>query len=119
MNAPEKYNNYVDHVNHNKDLTRQLVAQIKKDFGSLLDEKETLFEHSLNSYQAVYDWIFPVLQTLYRNDRQRFTSLIYAIDAAYMKNRFGPRTEPEIEQWTHAILLRECLKIFIRNNYKV
>lgn len=73
----------------------------------------------LNNYENIYDWVYPVMLHLYRNDRRRFTSLMYSVDAAYMKNRFGQRAESEIEQWTHAVILRECLKVFIRNHYKV
>jgi hypothetical protein len=36
-----------------------------------------------------------------------------------MKDKLKGRKEKELEQWVHAVLLRECLKIFIRNNYKV
>jgi hypothetical protein len=70
-------------------------------------------------YQCIYAWIYPVLQNLYKNDRQRFTSLIYTVDAGFIKDKLKGRNEKELEQWVHAVLLRECLKVFIRKNYKV
>ena len=70
-------------------------------------------------YESIYQWVYPVLQQLYKNNPRRFTSLMYTVDAAYMKNKFGQRNEHELVQWTHAVILRECLKVFIRNNYTV
>ncbi|HYG51904.1 MAG TPA: hypothetical protein VD905_13425 [Flavobacteriales bacterium] len=95
-----------------------MIEQIKKDFGTLL-ETDPDMAVSASVYQCLYEWIYPVLEHVYRNDRQRFTSLIYTIDAAFIKDKFGQRKEKELEQWVHAVLLRECLKVFMRNNYKM
>ncbi|HLP13003.1 MAG TPA: hypothetical protein VK177_13795 [Flavobacteriales bacterium] len=95
-----------------------MIAQIKKDFGTLM-EKDPDMTVNPSIYECLYAWIYPVLENLYRNDRQRFTSLIYSIDAGFIKDKFGARKEKELDLWVHAILLRECLKVFIRNNYKV
>lgn len=92
----------------------QVVLQVKKDFGTLLEGEPTG-----NTYEQLYQWVYPVMEHLYRNDRMRFTSLMYTVDAMYMKNKFGKRQENELAQWTHAVVLRECLKVFIRNNYQV
>ena len=118
MDTPANYNNYVAIVNEQHDITPDLIAQIKKDFGTLL-QTEPDFTTSPAIYISLFNWISPIIENLYKNDRQRFTSLIYTIDAGYTKNKFGKRNESELEQWIHAILLRECLKVFIRKNYKV
>lgn len=115
MDSPEKYNNYLTLLQEHHELMPQVVSQIKKDFGSLLGESNP--ELTGNLYEALYSWIFPVMENLYKNDRRRFTSLMYSVDAAYMKNKFVERRENEMVQWTHAVILRECLKVFIRNNY--
>jgi hypothetical protein len=116
--SPETYNNYVALINEQHEITPSLVAQLKKDFGTLLETDPDLNANP-SIYTSLYLWIFPVIENLYKNDRQRFTALIYSIDAGFIKDKFGKRDENELQQWTHAILLRECLKVFIRNNYKV
>lgn len=118
MDSPLTYNNYIALVNEQHEITPSLVEQLKKDFGTLLETDPDL-NASPSIYTSLYLWIFPITENLYKNDRQRFTALIYSIDAGYIKDKFGKRDEPELQQWTHAILLRECLKVFIRNNYKV
>jgi len=118
LDTPYKYNQYITLVNEQHDITPALIAQIKKDFGSYLNTEPDL---SINPsiYTSLYLWVFPAVEHLFKNDRQKFTALIYSIDAGFIKDKFGKRTETELQQWVHAILLRECLKVFIRNNYKV
>ncbi len=115
-NVPEIYNNHVAALNNNIELTNLIINQLRKDFGSLLQDNPKI--NLNNAYQSIYEWIFPVIQRLWNDDRTRLTGLIYAIDAGFMKKRFKGRKEDEIVQWTHAIILRECLKVYIRVNYK-
>ena len=116
MDHPQQYNNYLSLLHEHHELIPQVVEQIRKDFGDLIVGEPAA---GTNAYEQVYQWIFPVMQRLYKNDRRRFTSLMYTVDAAFMKNKFGQRTQTELELWTHAVLMRECLKVFIRNNYRV
>ena len=118
MSQSQSFNQFVSLVDEQHEITPQLVQQIKKDFGNLI-QNEPEFIGKMSIYNALYDWVFPIVQQLLKNDRQKFNALIYSIDAGYMKEKFGRREESELVQWTHAILLRECLKVFIRNNYKV
>lgn len=117
MSNIQPYNNYISAVNENLELTTELIAQLKKDFGTLL-MVDPVFNQEFTTYDNLYQWIFPVLKNLFDENRQKFTSLIYVIDAGFIKQKFGKRPETELEQWTHAILLRECLKVFIRKNYQ-
>lgn len=118
MDSPDKYNQYISLVNEQHDITPSLIAQIKKDFGSYLEVEPDMGANP-SIYTSLYLWIFPAVEKLYKNDRQKFTALIYSVDAGFIKDKFGKRDENELQQWVHAILLRECLKVFIRNNYKV
>lgn len=116
-NQLENFDQYITTVNSNATITAMVIDQLKKDFGSLLNDQPALISGS-NFYQELYQWVFPVMENLYHKDRQRFTALVYTVDAGFMKKRFKNRNESDLEQWVHAVVLRECLKVFIRLNYK-
>lgn len=116
MNPIKLYNDQIAFLNNNKELTDLLINQIKKDFGNLIHSEPQI--KSQDTYLNLYNWIYPIIEELAKTDRGRLTSLIYTVDAGFIKKRFNPKDGTEVEQWTHAILIRECLKLFIRLNYK-